>query len=150
MGDIYADQTGALLQLDGLLLENDDDDVDNIIDNYQDGDDHHHHYHDNHRYKRCDLTHIPNWSYSYALALRRMERHNNSNNNRSSNNNNNTNNKISSTKALVNAIKRFPEVPGMLLAENNKNVTSGNNRSCLYDWPLILQKLDHYTTIHGG
>lgn len=81
----------------------------------------------------CELTTMPNWSYSYALALYKLSH-------------------LSSTddeeekllgfrasEALKTAICSYPLIPKLLLEKNNINITG---RSLQTDWPSVLSPLN--------
>ena len=68
----------------------------------------------------CDLLDLPNWAYSYALALFRL---------------NDCCPNEKSNEALQNAIKRFPSILDLLLSENDVDITS---RSCRLDWQAVM------------
>lgn len=72
----------------------------------------------------CSLTDIPNWAYSYALALFRLERHQS-----------NSGAKEKADIAMKAALSKFPSVLEQLLVQNEIN-TSG--RSFMVDWPSVL------------
>jgi len=79
----------------------------------------------------CELTDMPNWAFSYALALYRqsmsaakehiseqlMEKAN---------------------QQLHNSIRDFPEIPNLILEKNKVDVTG---RSFAMDWPSVLEPL---------
>jgi hypothetical protein len=69
---------------------------------------------------QCELLDLPNWAYSYALALYRT-------------NDSRPNDKA--TKALQNAISRFPTIIDLLLSENDIDI---NSRSCRLDWQAVM------------
>lgn len=69
---------------------------------------------------KCHLIDLPNWAYSYALALYRL-------------NDSRPNNKANA--ALRNAIRRFPSIVDLLLSENDIDI---NSRSCLLDWQSVM------------
>jgi len=68
----------------------------------------------------CELQELPNWAYSYALALYQTENEESKNAN----------------QALQTAIQRFPKIPQLLL-DASPNASS-TNRSCTMDWPSVL------------
>lgn len=74
----------------------------------------------------CKLLDMPNWSFSYALALFRIHQKDPSNEDA----------KNSAHKAIQTALFRFPTVVGQLLAKNEVNTTS---RSFQTDWPSVLE-----------
>jgi Transcriptional repressor TCF25 len=77
------------------------------------------------------LTDMPNWAFSYALALYRIE----------TSNNEDTlifNESESAKMALMTAIRRFPSIVEELL-RNNDVPTTG--RSTYRDWPPVLDAL---------
>jgi len=89
----------------------------------------------------CELTDMPNWAFSYALALYRQsisaaEEH------------------ISqqlmekANQQLHDCIRAFPQIPILILEKNNVDVTG---RSFALDWPSVLEplrKIDH-NNVHG-
>ena len=75
---------------------------------------------------------LPNWAYSYALALFRL---NDSRPNEKSN------------QAIQNAISRFPSIVDRLLSENDVDITS---RSCRLDWQAVMDYTgSRANAIHG-
>jgi len=79
----------------------------------------------------CELTDMPNWAYSYPLALYRQS--------------------VRATEVIAreqllekanrqlhNSICAFPEMPSLILEKNNVDVTG---RSFSMDWPLVLEPL---------
>lgn len=69
---------------------------------------------------QCDLLDLPNWAYSYALALFRL---------------NDSRPDETSNQAIQNAISRFPSIVDRLLSENDVDITS---RSCRLDWQAVM------------
>jgi len=94
----------------------------------------------------CPLVDMPNWAYSYALALRRMSQEEIDDNDGDylgdDVEDEDLKNKLDRQAdiALQEALRKYPSVLPLLL-EQNKIDTKG--RSCLLDWPSIL---DHYNT----
>jgi hypothetical protein len=72
----------------------------------------------------CPLLDMPNWAFSYALALLRLHEDEGS-----------EDSKIKADKAMQDAIHSFPLVVSMLLQANNVDVTG---RSFRRDWPDML------------
>jgi len=88
--------------------------------------------------KECcgELLDMPNWAYSYALALYKLSR------------------SIDDVKesetilqkandALQNAVNLYPSIPQLLLEKNKIDV---RGKSCNVDWPTVLVKLYRRTT----
>ena len=83
-------------------------------------------------YFKCELLDLPNWAYSYALALFRL-------------NDSRPNEKCN--YALKNAIRRFPGIVDLLLSENDIDITS---RSCRLDWQAVMDYTgSRANAIHG-
>lgn len=81
---------------------------------------------------QCDLLDLPNWAYSYALALFRL-------------NDSRPNDKAN--EALKNAISNFPTIVDLLLSENDIDI---NSRSCRLDWQAVMDYTgSRANTIHG-
>ena len=76
------------------------------------------------RIYRCELLGLPNWMYSYALALHRLCQENPT-----------EEAEKRANEALRNAINRFPAVVGQLLQENEVDTTG---RSFRRDWVTVL------------
>ena len=74
------------------------------------------------RHHNCPLLQMPNWAFSYALALYRLSR------------------KEQADEALIDALHRFPMVLPKLLEKNKVNVQS---RSFQMDWPTFLPAFNH-------
>lgn len=75
---------------------------------------------------------LPNWAYSYALALFRL-------------NDSRPNDK--SNQALQHAVSRYPIIVELLLNENDVDVTS---RSCRMDWQAVIDYTgSRANAIHG-
>ena len=75
------------------------------------------------------LTEMPNWAFSYALALYRVGQSRGEPVGEDS---------ITSRDALVSAIRKYPEIVEELL---RKNEVSTSGRSTQTDWPPVLQSL---------
>jgi len=77
---------------------------------------------------KCNLIDMPNWAYSYALALYRLSL---------DDDNDDDGELISSkaNKALQSALSKFPSVLPLLLEKNNIDV---QGRSFKTDWPSVL------------
>jgi hypothetical protein len=74
------------------------------------------------RHHKCPLLQMPNWAFSYALALYRLSR------------------KEQADVALMNALERFPMVLPKLLEMNKVNVQA---RSFQMDWPTVIPAFSH-------
>jgi hypothetical protein len=82
---------------------------------------------------RCNLLDVPNWAYSYALALYRL------NDSRASD---------KANKAIQSAIGKFPSIVDLLLSENDVDV---NSRSCRVDWQAVMDYTgSRANAIHGS
>lgn len=75
----------------------------------------------------CGLLDMPNWSFSYALALYRLNAHSES-----------EKSEAKADEAIQAALRRFPSVWEQLLIKNEVNMTS---RSFQTDWPAVLEFL---------
>lgn len=76
------------------------------------------------------LLDLPNWAYSYALALYRLEKPNGSQSSFVG--------KTTSTEALVSAIQTFPAIVEQLLIKTDQDVFG---RSMETNWPTLLNSL---------
>lgn len=79
----------------------------------------------------CELMGMPNWAYSYALALYRLEQ----TGGKSDSTETET---VTSMEALVSAVRKFPAVVEELLRKNDISMTGRSTRT---DWPTVLEKL---------
>lgn len=80
----------------------------------------------------CDLVDLPNWSFSYALALFRV---------------NDLQPNEKANEALQSAIRQFPSVLDMILSANDVDITS---RSTRMDWQSVLDyTATRANAIHG-
>mmetsp|Transcript_8461 Transcript_8461/g.15309 ORF Transcript_8461/g.15309 Transcript_8461/m.15309 type:complete len:315 (-) Transcript_8461:83-1027(-) len=84
----------------------------------------------------CQLLDLPNWSFSFALALFRVydETKDGSEKDYA---------KERADEAIQVALYRFPSVIGQLLAKNDVDTT---NRSLQMDWPSVLDFVDNLIT----
>jgi hypothetical protein len=73
---------------------------------------------------KCSVLDLPNWAYSYALALYRTHEKNPS-----------PESEANANDALTTAFKRFPSVLEDLLVRNEVDLTS---RSLQTDWPSVI------------
>jgi hypothetical protein len=95
----------------------------------------------------CDLREMPNWAFSYALALyRRVYLYESDHNGEEIHDDDEDSNTTESAKwrkraeeALDYAILRYPHIPRMLLEKNGVNL---NARSFQCDWPSVIGRLD--------
>ena len=78
-----------------------------------------------------ELISMPNWRYSYALALYKLSLF-------ASNDEDEDAMKVKATEALVSAIRCNPHIPQLLLDKNKVNITG---RSFQTDWPSVLSPL---------
>jgi hypothetical protein len=74
------------------------------------------------RHHKCPLLQLPNWAFSYAMALYRLSR------------------KEEADEALKTALETFPMVLPKLLEMNKVNVQA---RSFQMDWPTVLPAFNH-------
>ncbi|KAL7435471.1 hypothetical protein ACHAXM_004672 [Skeletonema potamos] len=74
------------------------------------------------RHHQCPLIQMPNWSFSYAMALYRLSR------------------EEQADEALMNALEQYPMVLPKLLEMNKVNVRA---RSFQMDWPTVLPAFNH-------
>eukprot|EP00984_Skeletonema_dohrnii_P027137 scaffold16595_cov174-Skeletonema_dohrnii-CCMP3373.AAC.2 len=74
------------------------------------------------RHHKCPLLQLPNWAFSYAMALHRLSR------------------KEEADEALKTALETFPMVLPKLLEMNKVNVQA---RSFQMDWPTVLPAFNH-------
>lgn len=74
------------------------------------------------RHHKCSLLQLPNWAFSYAMALYRLSR------------------KEEADEALKTALETFPMVLPKLLEMNKVNVQA---RSFQMDWPTVLPAFNH-------
>jgi Transcriptional repressor TCF25 len=79
------------------------------------------------------LTDMPNWAFSYALALYRVEQ-------QSLGEETIGTDSMASKDALVAAIRRYPNIVEEMLRKNDISTTG---RSTHLDWPPVLQKLNN-------
>ena len=77
---------------------------------------------------------LPNWAYSYALALHRQSHRNSLSDEL----------KERSNTAMQTALSRFPSVLELLLGENEVDI---KGRSCQVDWPSVLDFVKDRTTM---
>ena len=114
-------------------------------------------------YHKGELIHLPNWSYSYAMALYRASQftpktndndtlHDQCNpttidtSNLDTTTNDNANEKDyynRSKQALIHAILTYPSIPSLLLESNNISI---NDRSCSIDWSSVIKSLEFIST----
>lgn len=78
----------------------------------------------------CQLLDLPNWSFSYALALFQLQESSNAE----------VYSKERADEALKTAFRRFPSVIGQLLAKNDVDVRGRSSRT---DWPAAMEILDN-------
>jgi hypothetical protein len=83
----------------------------------------------------CELLDLPNWSFSYALALFRIHE-------KQQSDDEDTKNKAD--KAIQTALLRFPTVIGQLLSKNEVNT---NLRSFQIDWPSVFEYVNKLCTL---
>lgn len=82
---------------------------------------------------QCDLSDLPNWSYSYALALFRR---------------NGSRPSEEANQALKTAIRKFSGIVDRLLIENDIDITS---RSCRMDWQAVIDYTgSRANAVHGS
>ncbi len=82
-------------------------------------------------YYNCDLGLMPNWSYSYALALYKLSF-------MMPTDTEEDEMKTKAFEALKTAVHAYPLIPKLLLEKNNINITG---RSFQTDWPSVLSPL---------
>ena len=91
------------------------------------------------RHHKCNLIDMPNWAFSYALALYRLaQQQQNENEDEDSGDESSSPSEQyqeRAEEALVHALRTFPMVLPKLLAMNNVNV---EDRGMIMDWPSIL------------
>ena len=80
----------------------------------------------------CELKSMPNWGYSYALALYKLSF-------MVSTDEEAEELTVKATEALTLAIHNHPFVPRLILEKNKVNITG---RSFQTDWPSVLNELD--------
>ncbi len=134
--DPLMDPCGILLVMDYYALATrEDTDVEFLIDVvesdvvkicYKDGENH----------VVGEIRDMPNWSYSYAIALYRKSLY--TDDYEEDDDGSNENIKAKADEALRCAIRRFPSVIRHMLEKNNVNVTG---RSFDKDWPTVLGPL---------
>jgi hypothetical protein len=82
----------------------------------------------------CGLREMPNWAYSYALALYRVEC--------SLKSEYKAKGSVSSSDALESAITRFPNVVEKILVQSEVDILGRTTRM---DWPLVLKLIQQST-----
>ena len=85
------------------------------------------HNNQDHDFVSCDLVELPNWAFSYALALFHIR-----------GSDDDDDDTAATRHALCRAIATFPSVVGLLLEAGNVDVTG---RSCRRDWMPVLDQL---------
>lgn len=88
--------------------------------------------------KICNLREMPNWAYSYALALYRTNLYDDDTHGKEHQEDESGKKKLAD-EALDYAILRYPHIPRLLLEKNGVNL---NARSFQCDWPSLIGKLD--------
>lgn len=124
--DPLRDPTGVLLAIDHFALLTNNESNDKWVVDFVESRKVTIHYKDDtsvHGYE-CALLDMPNWAYSYALALFRINRNLPSDES-----------KMKADTAIKQALGKFPSVLEQLLVQNDVN-TSG--RSFQMDWPTVL------------
>jgi len=84
---------------------------------------------------RCELINMPNWRYSYALALYKLSFL------VADEDDEDELMKVKATEALKSAIRSYPFIPKLLLDKNKINTTG---RSFQIDWPSVLSPLREF------
>ena len=84
---------------------------------------------ENHEVFECQLRDLPNWSFSYALALFNLYKSTSSE----------AYSKERADNAIRTALCQFPSVIGQLLEKNDVDIKS---RSLRTDWPTVIEFID--------
>jgi len=128
--DPLRDPTGVLLVMDYYALSTMNEEGNMFLIRMVESDKINIHYQDEVGNFVGKLTDMPNWAYSYAMALYRLEK--------PVGGAKSFNGRLSSTDALVSAIQRFPNIVEQLLKENNHDFSG---RSMITNWPPVLKDL---------
>jgi hypothetical protein len=132
--DPLRDPMGVLLALDHFALSSRTSEHDSFVVDFVDNCGIHLYYRDEDaREFKGLVTDMPNWAYSYALALYRLEQDGANGTNEGT-----EEPKMTSREALVLAIRLYPTIVEEFL---KKNEISTSGRSTKMDWPSVLESL---------